>query len=135
MTLTLPQGGRILHLNVPATRPAMLNTDQLYALIGKRIAEIREAQDPRVSQDDLAKVLGLKRTSVTNIEKGNQKLTLEAIYRICERFGLEVGDLLPAVSDVVLPTAQPIVVGGKAHDLDVMTAAALERARQQRRSH
>jgi transcriptional regulator with XRE-family HTH domain len=132
MPLTLPRDGRILRFDVPAKRPAMLNTDQLYALIGKRIAEIRESQDPRVSQDDLAKVLGLKRTSVTNIEKGNQKLTLEAIYRICERFGLELGDLLPAVSDVVLPTAQPIVVGGKAHELDVMTAAALERARQHR---
>lgn len=110
----------------------MLNTDQLYAHIGRRISEVREAQEPRVSQEELARVLGLKRTSVTNIEKGKQKLTLEAVYRICERFNLELSDILPEIGDVVLPTSQPVVVGGKEHALDAMTAAALARARQHR---
>ena len=62
----------------------MIDHDRLYELIGERIRSIREAQTPRMSQEDLAQVLSLKRTSITNIESGQQRLTLEAIYRLCE---------------------------------------------------
>lgn len=107
----------------------MIDHDRLYALIGERIRSIREAQTPRMSQEDLAQVLSLKRTSITNIESGQQRLTLEAIYRLCERFGLEVSDVVPAVSDVARAAAQPIVVGGHAQQLGVKTARLLEQLR------
>ena len=90
---------------------------------------IREAQTPRMSQEDLGLVLSLKRTSITNIESGQQRLTLEAIYRLCERFGLEVSDILPAVSDVTRAEAQPVVVGGHAQHIGVKTARVLEQLR------
>ena len=107
----------------------MIDHDRLYALIGERIRSIREAQTPRMSQEDLAGVLSLRRTSVTNIESGQQRLTLEAIYRICERFGLEVSDVVPAVSEVVRAEAQPVVVGGYAQQLGAKTAKVLEQLR------
>ena len=68
----------------------MLDSDRLYAVIGDRIRRLREAQSPRMSQEDLAQVLDLKRTSVTNIESGHQKLTLDTLYRLCGHFRLEV---------------------------------------------
>lgn len=107
----------------------MIDHDRLYALIGERIRSIREAQTPRMSQEDLAQVLGLKRTSITNIEQGQQRLTLEAIYRLCDRFGLAVSDVLPAVSDVKSAEARPVVVGGQAQQLGVKTARVLAQLR------
>lgn len=107
----------------------MIDHDRLYALIGERIRSIRDAQTPRMSQEDLAQVLNLKRTSITNIESGQQRLTLEAIYRLCEHFGLEVSDLVPSISDVTHAEAQPFVVGGQAQQLGVKTARVLEQLR------
>jgi len=107
----------------------MIDHDRLYALIGERIRSIREAQTPRMSQGELARVLSLKRTSITNIENGQQRLTLEAIYRLCERFGLEVSDVVPLISDVARAEAQPVIVGGHAQQLGVKTARVLEQLR------
>jgi DNA-binding XRE family transcriptional regulator len=107
----------------------MVNSQKLYELIGGRIRRIREGQTPRVSQEDLANSLSLKRTSVTNIEKGNQKLTLETVYQICERFGLEIHEVLPPVTEVVLTEEQSVVVGGKSHELGFKTASVVARLR------
>lgn len=107
----------------------MLNEDKLYTSIGARIRRLREAQDPRMSQADLARLLDLKRTSVTNIERGNQKLTLETIYRICERFGLQVQEILPPVSDVTHAQDRSVTVGGKSHEVGAMTAKLVESLR------
>ena len=107
----------------------MIDHERLYALIGERIRSIREAQTPRMRQEDLARVLSLQRTSIANIEKGQQRLTLEAIYRLCERFGLEVSDIVPPLSQVTRAEAHPIVIGGQAQQLGVKTARVLEQLR------
>ena len=79
----------------------MLDTERLYAEIGKRVRTIRESQTPRLSQGDLARILELKRTSVTNIESGRQKMTVDTLYRMCEYFGLDIGELMPPVGGFV----------------------------------
>ena len=107
----------------------MLDSERLYGLIGQRIRGARETQTPRMSQADLAHVLSLKRTSITNIERGNQKITLDTIYRLCERFGLEVHELLPPVSDVMRPEERSVVIGGKSHDVGIKTASVVARLR------
>lgn len=107
----------------------MVNSQKLYELIGGRIRRTREGQTPRVSQEQLANWLGLQRTSITNIEKGSQKLTLETVYQICARFGLEIHDMLPPVADVVLTKEQSVVVGGESHDLGIKTASLVARLR------
>jgi DNA-binding XRE family transcriptional regulator len=107
----------------------MLDSDQLYKLIGERIRGIREAQTPRMSQEDLAEVLDLKRTSVTNIERGNQKPTLDTLYRLCEHFRLEVREIMPAIADVTRAQARSIVVGGKSQEVGAKTANLVDRLR------
>jgi DNA-binding XRE family transcriptional regulator len=107
----------------------MLDNERLYAFIGERIRRIREMQTPRMSQEDLARILELKRTSVTNIELGRQKLTLDTVYRLCEHFGLDIHELMPPVAEVTHALERSVVVGGKSHDVGVKTASLVERLR------
>jgi transcriptional regulator with XRE-family HTH domain len=107
----------------------MIDNRRLYSLIGQRVRRIREMQNPRMSQEELARILELKRTSITNVERGNQKLTLGALYRLCERFGLEIAELVPRVSDVSLAEAQSIIIGGKSHEVGIKTAGIVARLR------
>jgi len=107
----------------------MIDNDRLFALIGERVRRLREAQAPRMSQEELAQFLDLKRTSITNIERGNQKITLDAIYRLCERFGLEIGEIVPSVSEVTRSESRSIVVGGESHEVGTKTADLVARLR------
>jgi len=107
----------------------MLDSDRLYEFIGDRIKQIREAQTPRMSQAGLAVILNLKRTSVTNIEAGTQKPTLDTLYRLCEHFGIEVSEVIPPVANVTRADARPVIVGGQAQEIGVKTASVLDRLR------
>ena len=109
----------------------MLDSDSLYRHIGNRIRLLREMQTPRMSQGGLADVLGLKRTSITNIESGTQKPTLDTLYRLCEHFGIEVTEVIPAVGHVTRTEGRSVVIGGKAQELGMKTATVIDRIRPQ----
>lgn len=55
----------------------------------------RERPEFGLSQDALAKRVGLSRTSVTNIEKGRQQIPLHALYSFADALGVEPTALLP----------------------------------------
>lgn len=91
----------------------MIDSDRLYTRIGARVKQLRETHRPRkLSQSELAKVLGLTRTSVTNIERGQQKMTLDTIFRLCEHFKIEIAQLVPPVSEVQAGDKAEVVIGG-----------------------
>jgi transcriptional regulator with XRE-family HTH domain len=69
--------------------------DQLfYRQFGQLLAEVRGKK--KVSQEVLARELGLSRTSITNIEKGRQPVQLHNLYRISQLLSVDLKDLLPA---------------------------------------
>lgn len=105
----------------------MLDDTKLYAALGERILRFRRMQSPLMSQERLAKILGLTRTSVTNIERGKQKVTLDTLYRLCETFGIQVTDLMPALSEVSRAADQSVVVAGQAYALPAKTADSVKR--------
>jgi DNA-binding XRE family transcriptional regulator len=107
----------------------MLDSDKLYDLIGDRIRQIRESQTPRMSQSDLAKVLGLQRTSVTNMELGKQKPTLDTLLRLCQHFALEIEAIVPKLREVSLVQARSVTVGGKSQEVGAKTASLLSSLR------
>ncbi|MGH9688469.1 MAG: helix-turn-helix transcriptional regulator [Candidatus Acidiferrales bacterium] len=56
----------------------------------------RRRREARLSQKAFAREIGLSRTSVTNIERGRQAVTLPTLYAMADVLGRQVADLLPA---------------------------------------
>lgn len=48
-----------------------------------------------LTQDDLGKRMNLSRTAITNIEKGNQGVTLLQLYEFAEKLNISPVELLP----------------------------------------
>jgi transcriptional regulator with XRE-family HTH domain len=48
-----------------------------------------------MSQEAFAKAVGLSRTSITNIERGRQPISLHTLYFMADILGVEASDLLP----------------------------------------
>mgnify|MGYP000868033912 CR=1 FL=1 len=78
-----------------------MNHEWVYPEIGRLIRQCRKRQN--FTQEKLALLVGLSRTSLANIESGRQKLLIHQIYAFAAALGMEPGDLLPrAVRPVVV---------------------------------
>jgi DNA-binding XRE family transcriptional regulator len=75
-------------------RPALLN-DQVafYVEVGRRVRLARERAG--MTQDALAGRVSLSRTSVTNIEKGRQKILLHTLWNMADALGVTPEVLMP----------------------------------------
>ncbi len=76
----------------------MIDQDRLYAMIGEHLKSHREVRG--LTQLQLAERVGLERTSITNIERGRQKLPLHVLFEICRTIGIAVSDVLPRMDQV-----------------------------------
>jgi len=65
-----------------------------YIELGKKIAEARRRS--RITQQELGRLVGLSRTSVTNIEKGRQPVLVHMLVRISEALNINAVTLLSA---------------------------------------
>jgi len=70
----------------------------LFDHVGGRVREVRKERGH--TQEDLAKLVSLSRTSVTNIELGNQRLPLHQLLQIADALDCELHDFLPHRSDL-----------------------------------
>lgn len=66
---------------------------QLYATIGQRI--LRARKHLGLTQAALAQQVGLARTSLTNIERGQQQMQVHTLYALARALHVPVGTLLP----------------------------------------
>lgn len=71
---------------------------ELYAQIGRRIRQTRK-RIAGLTQEKLAKRVHLTRTSVTNIEKGRQKLLAHTLIEIARELNVSVDQLIPRPPD------------------------------------
>jgi transcriptional regulator with XRE-family HTH domain len=69
--------------------------DELYREIGRKIRDARERTTPKISQDKLAKRLGMSRASIVNIEAGRQHPPLHLLWQIAEILGTDPVLLIP----------------------------------------
>lgn len=67
---------------------------EVYKLIGQRIRTARLKRG--LSQENLAKCVDLTRTSITNIEKGRQKLLVHTLFLLSDALAVPIVDLLTA---------------------------------------
>jgi transcriptional regulator with XRE-family HTH domain len=69
------------------------SVDPIYEEIGRRIFDARDRKG--LTQDQLAKKISLKRTSITNIEKGRQQLLVHMLIKIARELEVDVESLIP----------------------------------------
>jgi transcriptional regulator with XRE-family HTH domain len=67
--------------------------DHLYREFGRVLREKRKSAG--FTQDHVAARIGLSRTSVTNIERGRQHVTLHVLYALADAIGAKPMELLP----------------------------------------
>lgn len=73
-----------------------MDPEELYILVGQLIRDARKKHG--LTQDQLASLVSLTRTSITNIEHGRQKVLLHTLYEIADALAVEPGTLLPSPS-------------------------------------
>jgi transcriptional regulator with XRE-family HTH domain len=69
------------------------NRDEICKRFGKLLAGRRT--ESGMSQEAFANAVGLSRTSITNIERGRQPVSLHTLYFMADILGVEPADLLP----------------------------------------
>lgn len=75
-----------------------MEIETLRQILGRRVREKR--QERGFTQEGLANPTSLTRTSITNIERGHQLVSLVALYEISSALGTEVGALIPSHGEV-----------------------------------
>lgn len=74
-------------------------TSVIYEEMGQRIRSLRKQL--RLTQDELARRVGLTRTSITNIENGNQTVPVHVVYELSKALGTTPTVLLPDPADLL----------------------------------
>ena len=67
----------------------------LYEAFGRLVYKHRKSRKDAMTQDRLGALVGLSRTSITNIEKGRQHVSLHQLYRIADALEVTPAMLLP----------------------------------------
>jgi transcriptional regulator with XRE-family HTH domain len=70
-----------------------MKNDLIYKEFGRLLKKSRT--EANLTQEALAKRVGLSRTSITNIEKGRQHINLHMLYVLSDSIGIRPSDLLP----------------------------------------
>lgn len=75
---------------------------EFYAQLGRALRDARKAKG--ITQEQLARAVGLSRPSVVNIERGKQPLQVHAFVDIARAIGARPSDLIPE-NALLLPSA------------------------------
>ena len=81
----------------------MADFDELYRELGRRIRQARERNSEGLSQDALAKQLGISRASVVNIEAGRQRAPLHLLWQIAQLLETDLTSLIPRNEELLAP--------------------------------
>ena len=85
----------------------MTDFDEIYREVGRKIRQTRENQ--HLSQDSLAKRLGISRTSMVNIEAGRQRTPLHVLWQIAELLETKLTLLIPTPEELLAPQNQTVL--------------------------
>ena len=61
--------------------------------IAQRLKQIRKKRG--LNQTQLSKKIGLSRTSIVNMESGNQKISIDNLYMLCKILDVKSSEFLP----------------------------------------
>lgn len=69
-----------------------MSYENFYDFFGKRLRSLRKEHD--VTQAEMAEMLGVSATTITNYENGNRKMPIDMVVRIADRFKVSVDSIL-----------------------------------------
>lgn len=108
--------------SIPSDREAPyeqeLRTRALYLELGRRIRQRREAKG--LKQEELATHASISRSSIANIERGQQQAPVHVLFAIAGVLDVELAELLPARAEVDARVAagrnvlKVVTIGGEA---------------------
>ena len=75
--------------------PQWMIARNFYLAVGRRVRKARRARS--LTQEVLASLVSLTRTSITNIEKGRQKILLHTLADLAKALQVEYVALLPEI--------------------------------------
>lgn len=73
-------------------------TETLYGLLGLRIRRRRE--ELKLTQQALAKAVGVSRASIANVERGRHYAPVHLLLGVAEQMDCEISDLLPSRAEL-----------------------------------
>lgn len=111
----------------------MINDEKIYETIRRNIKALREKHprtEEKITQLQLAAAIGIERSTLTNIELGNQRPPVHVLYRLCDFFGIALDELMPGLVEVRdTPQTTRVGVGPDQYELPSKTHAAIDRLR------
>jgi transcriptional regulator with XRE-family HTH domain len=110
----------------------MHDTDVFYKQVGENIRAKRKERG--LSQDGLAKAVGLKRPSMSNIEKGRQNILLHTFCDIAETLNSTSNALLPARTQP-MPVQMPDLTSFSREVREFVEAGIKPAQKEDRRGH
>ena len=105
MTVSVVDTGRCGRY--PFDSPLGFSEDDLYIAIGKRIRAARERVG--LTQEALGDLVGLGRTSITNIERGRQRMTVHTLFGLADAVGEVPAALLPTAPSEPAPALDSVI--------------------------
>lgn len=73
----------------------LIDYKEVYEKLGRLVKAARI--NAGLTQEDLASIISVSRTSISNIEAGRQKILLHTLYEIALGLGVDYRDLLPDI--------------------------------------
>ena len=84
--------------------------EQLYKKVGRNVASARA---DKLTQQELARRVGMSRPAIANIERGEQQIYLHQIVSIAAALDLQLSELLPRSTYKPVASADVSVSGDK----------------------
>ena len=87
-------------------------SERLYEIVGQKVE--RSRREAKLTQAQLARLCGLARGSIANIENGNQRPTIHTLWDLADALNVDMRSLLPSPEEFladVAGTAVPVITG------------------------
>ncbi len=110
---------------------SVVGSENLYRLVGERVQRLRKRAD--LTQEGLAARVSMTRTSITNLEKGRQKLPLHQLLHVAEALDVDLKDLIPSREELGSAKTIKIRVGDTEADVLPRTARMIQQIVQGRK--